>query len=99
MQPIQQANHALAAIMEREPLPTPDPDSIASVALDPCINRTLMSQIPLKIFDLPSQRETWESLRDMLIGMEQVYHLGICADLTTWKVWVFCVLARIRAHR
>lgn len=72
--------------IELRPSPEPSTDSVARMGFDPYITRRLFAFMPLRVLELPPQKHTWNSLRSLLGGLEELYELTGTTNVTTWQV-------------
>ena len=72
--------------IELQPSPEPATDSVARMAFDPYITRRLFAFMPLRVLELPSQDHTWQALRSLFSGLEELYELSGTTNVATWQV-------------
>lgn len=72
--------------IELQPSPEPSSDSVARMGFDPYITRRLFTFMPLRVLELPPQERTWEVLRSLFDGLEELHGLTGATNLTTWQV-------------
>lgn len=56
------------------------------MAFDPYVTRRLFAFMPLRVLQLPPQDRTWQALRSLFSGLEELYELTGTMDLATWQV-------------
>ncbi|KAH8100300.1 Mak10-domain-containing protein [Cristinia sonorae] len=76
----------LRRIRSRPEIIAPPPTSLASDAFDPHITRRLHSFIPIRIVELPTQEQTWDTIEALLQGWETLEHLLASHSLFAWNI-------------
>jgi len=56
------------------------------MGFDPYITRRLFTFMPLRVLELPPQERTWEVLRSLFDGLEELHELIGATNVTTWQV-------------
>ncbi|CAL1703300.1 unnamed protein product [Somion occarium] len=64
---------------------TPPPDSPALLAIDPSITRRLPNFIPIRVVALPSQEKVWQTISELLDGLNELDHLLDATSLSAWE--------------
>jgi len=77
---------ALLVGIELRSSPEPSTDSVARMGFDPYITRRLFTFMPLCVLELPPQERTWEVLRSLFDGLEELHELTGSTNVTTWQV-------------
>ena len=77
---------SLLGRIELQPSPEPSTNSAARMGFDPYITRRLFTFMPLRVLELPPQERTWEVLRSLFDGLEELHELTGARNLTTWQV-------------
>ena len=72
--------------IQLHPSPEPSTDSVARMGFDPYVTRRLFAFMPLRVSELPPQERTWEALRFLFSGLEELYELTGATNVTTWQV-------------
>jgi len=68
------------------PATAPTPGSPASRVFDPYISRRFPTFIPIRVIEVPPMEQTFQMIRRMLDGFEEMTRLSATSEVWNWEV-------------